>query len=338
MLYVTTRCDRDAFTAHRALFENRGPDGGLYLPFRTPKFSQEELDTLLDEPFSDCVADVLNLLFGTKITAWDVEYAIGRRPFALKNLGHRVMIAELWRNPDWQFQRTVQDLTRTLRGKDGQCGDWPRVAVGAAVLFGLFGELKQAGNSHDVDICGISGDFSMPMSAWYARQWGLPVGNIVCCCNENNGLWDLICHGQMRTDAVSTPTATPDADVTVPVGLERLVYQAGGVEEVRRYLDLCRQGRMYAPSDAVLAKLRQGIFVSVVSSQRVSSTISNFYRTTRYPLSPYTALCYGGLLDYRAKTGETRPCLLLAEKAPVCDRETVAKAIGVSEAEIEKMM
>ena len=41
MLYVTTRNNRDAYTARRALTENRGPDGGFFVPFREPVFTPE---------------------------------------------------------------------------------------------------------------------------------------------------------------------------------------------------------------------------------------------------------------------------------------------------------
>ena len=49
MLYVTTRNNRDAYTAQRVLRENRGPDGGLYVPFREPVFSREEIDALKEQ-------------------------------------------------------------------------------------------------------------------------------------------------------------------------------------------------------------------------------------------------------------------------------------------------
>ena len=49
MLYVSTRNDRDVFTANRALRENRCTVGGHYLPFRQPKFSEAELDVLLEQ-------------------------------------------------------------------------------------------------------------------------------------------------------------------------------------------------------------------------------------------------------------------------------------------------
>ena len=51
MLYVTTRNNRDAYTAQRVLRENRGPDGGLYVPFREPVFSREEIDALKEKSF-----------------------------------------------------------------------------------------------------------------------------------------------------------------------------------------------------------------------------------------------------------------------------------------------
>ena len=65
MLYVTTRNNRDAYTAQRVLRENRGPDGGLYVPFREPVFSREEIDDLKEKSFHQCVAEVLNRLFNT---------------------------------------------------------------------------------------------------------------------------------------------------------------------------------------------------------------------------------------------------------------------------------
>lgn len=336
MLYVTTRSNRDAYTAHRALRENRGPDGGMYLPFRTPRLSQADLDALGEKPFNQCVAEVLNLLFNAKLTCWDVDFCVGRYPVRLDCLRNRIVMAESWHNPDGTFERMVKDLAAHLCvGEPAMPGDWTRIAVRIAVLFGIFGELKRAGIDQTVDISMVSGDFSAPISAWYARQWGLPIGNLVCCCNENNSLWDLICHGQLRTDAVSIATAVREADVTIPSDLERLIYECGGALEVQRYLDACRQGGMYCPNDAVLTSLRKGLYVSVVSSQRMDTTIPNVYRTHSYVLSPYSALAYAGLLDYRAKTGETGYCIVLTEKSPACDAEAVSRMLGITVEEMK---
>lgn len=342
MLYVTTRSNRDAYTAQRALCENRGPDGGLYLPFRSPRFSQADIEALAGKSFNKCVAELLNLMFNTKLTQWDVDFCVGRYPVRLVNMPQKVIIAESWHNPDWEFDRMVRSLVTSIRADgdaDAAISDWAEIGVRIAVLFGVFGELMRAGiagKDKTVDISVVAGDFSAPMSAWYAREWGLPIGNIVCCCNENGNLWDLIHHGQLRTDVLSIKTATPEADITLPVGLERLVYASGGSLEVQRYLEVTRRGGMYCPNDGVLAKLRKGIHVSVVSDRRMESTIPSVYGNSSYVLSPYGALAYAGLLDYRAKTGESRHAIVLVEKSPLCDGETVAKAMGISVAELKK--
>lgn len=337
MLYVTTRNNRDAFTAQRALTENRGPDGGLYLPFREPSFSPEELAELLEQPFNQCVAQVLNLLFRKGLTAWDVDFAAGKNPVRLKELGQRIFVAEAWHNPRWCYDSLVSSLTLRLRTENREPGNWVRIAVGTAVLFGIFGQLRQAGVG-SADVCMVAGDFSLPISAWYARRWGLPIGNIVLCCNENNNLWDLICHGQLRTDAVSIPTGLPEADVALPVDLERLVYGCGGALEVERYLDACSRGRMYCPNDAVLSKLRKGLHVSVVSSQRLDSTIPSVYRTHGYLLSPGAALAYAGLLDYRARAGQIRYAVIFGEKSSALDAERISRALGISPEELKEKM
>lgn len=329
MLYITTRNQRDAFTAQRVLRENRGADGGLYLPFRRPRLTAENLQNFAVMSFGQRVAQVLNLLFQTKFTGWDVDFCIGRNPVRLSPLGHRLLAAEVWHNPGWSYGYLAQELTDLFRETPAAPDGWLRIALRIAVLFGVYAELIHSG-IETADISVVSGDFSAPISAYYARQWGLPIGEIICCCNENSALWDLLCHGQMCTDGLSIPTMLPEADAALPEQLERLIYEAGGTAEVERYLAACRRGGVYAPEDVVLAKLRQGLSVSVVSSRRIGETIPSVYRTHRYVLAPGSALAYAGLMDYRAKTGNTRHALILAEKSPVCDLDVTASAMGVS--------
>ena len=175
-------------------------------------------------------------------------------------------------------------------------------------------------------------------SHFYAKQWGLPVGKIICCCNENSGLWELLCHGQLRTDAASVRTAIPGADAALPEQLERLVFEAGGTAEVERYLEVCRRGGTYTPADALLADMSRAFRVSVVSSTRIGQTISSVYRTHNYVLSPAAALAYAGLMDARAKPGLGKNALLLAEKSPALDAAFTAAALRISESELKDFL
>lgn len=339
MLYVTTRNNADAYTSSRALRESRGSDGGLYVPFHLPVFSADEVAALGEKRFSDCVADTLNGLFGTRLTGWDVECRIGRYPVRLVPLSQKNLIAECWHNVNGSFDWLVSALCPgELRPTEGS---WAEIGVRMAVLTGIFAELIRSGiasNEKKVDISVVSGDFSAPMSAWYAREMRLPIGNIILSCNENNTIWELLHQGQMRTDQMAVKTKTPDADVTLPVGLERLIHAAGGAAEVGRFLGICRRGGMYCPSDLILERLSRGMYASVVSQSRVFSTIPSVYGTNSCLLSPYGALAYNGLLDYRVRTGEGRFGLVLSEKSPLLDAAVTAQALGIPETEIEKLL
>lgn len=316
MLYVTTRDNRDPCTAFRALSSNRGSDGGFYVPFRHPVFSKEEIEALLTKSFGQCVGEILNRLFNCRLSGWDIDFYCGRVPVRLHALEHKILVAEAWHTRTEQFDQLAQIVTERICGEIHPVTDWMNIAVRSSVWFGIFAELKSQ-NIHQADISVMSGDFTLPISAWYARRWGLPIGRIICCCNENNAVWELLSHGQMRTDLISIPTIIPNADVAVPAALERLVYEVGGSKETARYLDAVRCGTSYYPGDVTLSKMRSGLYPVVVSSQRLETILSGIHRTHGYPMTPETALAYAGARDYRTKTGQTNPVVLWAEDKPL---------------------
>ena len=343
MLYLTTRDKFDTHTAYRALREDRAPNGGFYLPFRMPVFSAEELAQLKKKSFGQNAAEILEHFFGCGLSGWDVEFAIGRYPVKLTALGQRIWSGELWHNQEGCYTHLERALC------DRICPDnvgkpipsWLKIAVRIAVLFALYGEMLrgcavEAGKTFDVAL--PTGDFSAAIAVWYARQMGLPVENIVCGCNENSGVWDLLHIGELRTDAAVVTTATPDADFAVPAELERLICAALGTTEAQRYTEICARGGLYATRPGMLDILRRGMYAAVVSSQRLMGLIPSVYRTSGYLLDPYTALAYGGLQDYRAKTGTHRTALLMADRSPLRDKSLVCAATGFSEKELKSKL
>ena len=344
MLYATTRNNTDTFTAQRVLASRRGPDGGLYMPFHLPRLGPGEIKALGGKSFGGCAAQALNLLFNTHLTGYDVEFAIGRYGVRLEKHNQRIVLAECWHNPQWRFSALVQSLTDLVSQDSGMIhapGDWASVGIRIAVLFGICGELIRnglAGENKTVDISLLSGDFTWPVSAWYAREMGLPIGNIVCCCNENANLWDFICHGQLRTDVVAKHTSIPEADIAVPLGLEWLIAACGGTAEVNKYLEKLRTGGSYFAEEPFLRQLRRGIYVTVNSENRILDAVQGAYQTHGCLLSSTAALAYAGLLDYRARTGESGYALVISETSPVCDVGFVSQALGISEERLKSYL
>lgn len=331
MLYVTTRSNQEIYTAQRALAEDRAPDGGFYVPFRAPSFSGEDLAAM---PFHQRMAEVLNTFFQTKLTGWDISFCIGRSSMKWLPMGNRITVGEFWHNPGWEFAQMERSLARLLCPEAEQPGNWLRIAIRIAVLAAILPEIAQGAEPVDVSV--LSGDLLWAMSIWYGRKWGLPVGSSILCCNENKNIWDLFCHGQMRTDSVAIATEVPEADLPLPADLERLIHGCCGTEEVLRYLDISRRGEVYDLEESRFTALREGQYVSVVSSGRIRDAIPGALRTHRYLLSPATSLAYAGLLDYRARKGIFRNALVVSERNPLLDSDTIARVLEIPEAELKK--
>lgn len=340
MLYATTRNKNDVHTAHKVLHQDCAGDGGLFLPLTMPCFDREEILALKANTASQNMANILNTFFSCGLTGLDVEFTIGRNPIQVTSVGNRTVAAEAWHNSHWQFDYFVQTLSDRMRreGAGEMPSNWVRIAVRIAMLFAVYGITEQAQDASVLDVAVTSGDFSMPMACWYARKMGLPIGNIICGCNANGSIWDLIHRGQLATSAVAVKTTTPDADFVVPRDLERLINATIGQEETLRFVDCYRAGSLYSVDEDSFEQLREGMFVAVISDQRVSSVIMNLYRNSGYVLSPYAALAYGSLSDYRAKTGESRTALLICERSPVRDDAYVASCMDISVPELEKIL
>lgn len=317
MLYVTTRGNVSPQTAYHALREATGEDGGLYVPMQLPKFSAEDLGGMT---FGQTVAEVLNRFFSTQLTGWDVDFAIGRYPIRLLPMSHRIFVTEIWHNPELSFHMTCRELTALISGDAAEeAGSWGKIAITIAFLFGIYGELIRSGSAapdSPVDISVACGDFSLPMAALYAKRMGLPVANVVVCCNENCAPWDLVCKGELKTVTPALKTALPACDHALPPELERLLHLCGGTDAVGQYRLRAEQGGVYFPDDDTALALRTALCVSVISSQRVPSSQSHLHASTGREFGLYDTLAWNGLMDHRARAGEVRPGLVIAEESP----------------------
>ena len=343
MLYATTRSKNDVYTAHKVIHQDCAGDGGLFLPLSLPKYDMDAIQALQSKSCAQNMADVLNAFFSCGMTAFDIEFAIGRSPIRNVSINNRTVIAEAWHNSHWSFDYIIQAISNRLCREELQSitGNWVHIAVRISALFGIYGMLLSSGQvsvNLPLDIAATAGDFATPIAAWYAREMGLPVGNIVCGCNTNGAVWDLLHRGQLVTSATAVRTCTPESDFVVPRNLERLVHATLGQSEADRYMDCCRTGTTFTVNEETFEQLRSGMFASVISDNRVRSVIVNVYRNSGYVLSPYAALAYGSLSDYRSKTGESRTALLLSERSPVRDDHFVAGCMDISVPELEKIL
>ena len=305
-----------------------GPDGGQFLPRQMPAFTESDLNDMARQPFNDNVARVLNLLFDAALTGRELDLAVGKRSAGILDLDSRTMAAEIWKDGDCAFEETARRVFRLL-AKDAADvpGQWFVLSLRIAMLFGIFAELMAKGivsAEQPMDVAVPSMDFQLPMAAWYARSWGLPIGTIICACNENDAAWSLIHLGQTRTDLPVRHTITPACDQALPAGLERLIHAVLGAGEVGKYGSIRKNGGLYELELSQQESLRSGLSVAVISRRRLEFMVPNLYRTGRWTPDPYAAMAYAALADHRSAAGETGKALIIAEEDPVYSVDTLA--------------
>ena len=331
MLYITTRHGDDAYTAYRALTNDVGPDGGGFVPFRLPALSTEEILNLKDKTFNQIVAEILNMFFALRLNGLDLDLIVGKGTARLVPMNHRIIVAELWHNQNGSLSCVEQMLRNKLaeEAKVDTAAEWSRIAVRIAVFFATYGQLLRdelVSIGEQIDFSVNNDDFVSVMSIWYCRKMGLPVNMIICTCDENSNLWDFIHRGTMSTVGINKQ---------LQVGIERLLHSTVGCNAAEQFCDACDKGRAYSVSEEELSALNSGLFCSVAGRDRAQSVINSIYRTNSYIIDSNAALCYGGLQDYRAKTGAGGLTVILAENSPLNQLEEISVATGLDSSMIK---
>ena len=309
MLYITTRQKLDAYTAFKALNDVQTPDEGLYVPYTLPVFDQQQLSEIAACSFGDTVARILNLFFPGQLTGWDVDVVTGRNPLKLTGVGRRTVMVETWHNPGNSFEYVLESLYAKMQGAvQAQPKGWAVIAIRIAYLFAAYGELLRQElitPEQGFDVSVPVGDFTEPVSAFYARSMGLPIDNIVICSDENSALWDLI-----HRDELNTSLLKPEQKR----GMERLIHCVLGHDEVTPYKAACDRHGVYLVPEEKCQAFAAFSFGAVVGRDRIGSVIASANNTNGVVLSPASAVCYAGVQDFRSKTGQSNLTVLFAHR------------------------
>lgn len=325
MLYATTRDSQNAYTAHRAMLENIAPDGGAFVPFRTPIFSMDEIAAFASGSMNQTISGVLNRLLSVKLNPWDVDFAVGRNIARLIPLERKIIISELWHNPDGQYNHICTSLFRRLFGIcDDSPSEWFCIAVSVAVYFGIYCELcKQqtisAGDTMDVSV--LAEDSINAIAIVYARKMGLPVGTIIFSGENISALWDLIHLGEISTSV----------ELAKKSFTERLLHAILERQDYDNFRNQCDIGKVFRMDPESLEVFNHGLYCAVSGSDRKYSNVNSIYRSNHYITDPAVALCVGGLQDFRAKSGQSKLTLVLSCTSPLNCLKQISESTGISE-------
>lgn len=308
MLYLSTRNKADSFTAYRVLHSDEAPDGGMFFPMNLPVQDDIALASFEQMTFPETAATILNLFFGTNITRWDVDFAVGRQALDLVSAGYKISLAESWHNPAGTHEYLCNRLFCLVRGEKFTTDTpnlWFQTVIDIAILFGVYGKFARQ-EIYEFDVAVETGDMMLLLAIRYAQKMGLPVRNIILGCIDGDGLWEFVSYGNYQTSRKSELA-----------GLEALLWLEFGYGEVRKYCTAIQKRQQFRLNGLSFEQFRGGMFATVVGENRVQNVVDSTMRTNNYQMEKSTARAFGALQDYRAKTGVNKNTLLFARNAPL---------------------
>ena len=187
-----------------------------------------------------------------------------------------------------------------------------------------------------INICVPSGNFGNILSAYYAKQMGVPVRKLICGSNKNNVLTDFFKTGVYDARRDFYVTNSPSMDIIISSNLERLLYHLGGCDDaaVRAMMDSLAENKCYEATDAVKAGLSE-FAAGFATEEEILAAIGEIYAGDHYLMDTHTAVGYKVWRDYVKETGDETPAVIASTASPYKFAAAVSGAIGLPKAEDE---
>jgi threonine synthase len=187
-----------------------------------------------------------------------------------------------------------------------------------------------------INICVPSGNFGNILSAYYAKQMGVPVNKLICGSNKNNVLTGFFKTGVYDARRAFYVTNSPSMDIIISSNLERLLYHLGGCDDaaVRDMMDKLAADKCYEATDAIKTGLSE-FAAGFATEEEILEAIGDIYKSDHYLMDTHTAVGYKVWRDYVKETGDETPAVIASTASPYKFAAAVSGAIGLPAAEDE---
>ena len=211
--------------------------------------------------------------------------------------------------------------------------NWGRVLPQIVYYVSAYCDLVKAGaleKGDKINVCVPTGNFGNILAAYYAKMMGVPIGRLICASNQNNVLTDFIETGVYDRNRRFFNTTSPSMDILISSNLERLLhsYTYGDAEQVRKYMEQLSQTGRYQVADSVKRRMDRDFAAAFCGDEQAKQAIGRLWREKQYLIDPHTAVAVDVLEQYRAKTGDNTPGLVVSTASPFKFCPTVLEALG----------
>ena len=210
--------------------------------------------------------------------------------------------------------------------------NWGRILPQVVYYISAYCDLlrdEKIAPGQTVNVCVPTGNFGNILAAYYAREMGLPIDQLICASNRNNVLTGFLREGVYDRNRTFYNTMSPSMDILISSNLERLLYSiTQDPEEVRRYMARLNEVGRYQVGGKVKEKLQKrfkGYFCDDQETQRV---IRAMFEQNGYLIDTHTAVAFSALEQYRRETGDDTPAIVASTASPFKFCSSVLEALG----------
>ncbi len=211
--------------------------------------------------------------------------------------------------------------------------NWGRLLPQIVYYVSAYCDLLNAGKikaGERINFCVPTGNFGNILAGWYAKQMGLPVSRFICASNSNNVLTDFINTGVYNRERPFHCTISPSMDILVSSNLERLLYACCGSDaEVAGYMRSLAESGKYTVSDALRRRIAEDFSAGFCDDDETRAEIADMY-AKGYLIDPHTAVAFKVLRDYRERSGDATPTVVVSTASPFKFCDSVLAALGES--------
>lgn len=175
-----------------------------------------------------------------------------------------------------------------------------------------------------------TGNFGNILAAYYARSMGLPVGRLICASNRNNVLTDFFRSGVYDIRRTFFKTTSPSMDILISSNLERLLYECADRDGdlVARWMKLLRESYTYAIGEQRQEWMNTVFDAGYCDDRQCAQEIRTCYEQAHYLMDPHTAVASHVLREYRARTGDLSPAVIVSTASPYKFAADVLSAVA----------
>ncbi len=180
-----------------------------------------------------------------------------------------------------------------------------------------------------VNVCVPTGNFGNILAAYYAREMGLPIDQLICASNSNNVLTDFIREGVYDRNRTFYNTMSPSMDILISSNLERLLFSlTQDTEEVKGYMARLSETGRYQVSDRIRDRLQKRFKGYFCDDRETQQVIRAMFEKNGYLIDTHTAVAFSALEQYRRETGDDTPTVVASTASPFKFCGSVLEALG----------